>query len=159
MTWTTLPTETFRSMALHVLPDDRAVEHAHGGEQRRRAVSHTVAGYRSGAAFLDRQTRLATVERLDLAFLVKTEDDGVRRWVDVEPDGIAQFADELRVVRKLKLPHAARACADARVDPRPSCPANAPPHRLGGARLGFVLRRSRRAAGKGRGDAHGTGRS
>jgi len=28
MTWTTLPTGTFRSMALHVLPDDRAVDMA-----------------------------------------------------------------------------------------------------------------------------------
>ena len=80
-----------------------SVEHVHGGEQRRRAVAHVVVGHGSGAALLDRQPRLRPVERLDLTFLVEAEHDGVRGWIDIEPDDVAQFGDELRVVGKLEL--------------------------------------------------------
>jgi hypothetical protein len=95
-------------MPLHVLPDDRAVKYVHGGEQRRRAVAHVVVGHRSGTAFLDRLPWLRPVERLDPAFLVEAEHDGARRRIDIEPDDMAQLGDELRVIRKLELPHAAR---------------------------------------------------
>ena len=90
--------ELLIAMALHVLADDRAVEHVTGVEQRCLAVSYVVVCHCSGAAFLDRQPRLAAVEGLYLAFLVETEHDCVRRRVDVEPDDIAQLGDELRVV-------------------------------------------------------------
>jgi len=85
----------------HVLSDDRAVENVHGGEQCRRAIAHVVVGPGSGAAFLDWQRRLRLVKLLDPVFPVETEHDGVRRRVDVEPDDVAQFADELRVFESL----------------------------------------------------------
>jgi hypothetical protein len=89
---------------VHVLPDDRAVEHVQRGEQRRRAVAHVIVGHGSSA----RQPRLRSVERLDPTFLVEAESNGVRRRIDVEPDDVAQFGDELRVFRKLELPYAVR---------------------------------------------------
>ena len=56
--------------SLHVAADDGAVEDVEGGEQRGCAVAFVVVGHRSGAARLHRQTRLGTVERLDLALLM-----------------------------------------------------------------------------------------
>ena len=52
-----------------------------------------------------RQAGLGAVERLDLRLFVDREHDGVGRRVDVEPDHIAQFGDEVGIVRKLELPH------------------------------------------------------
>ena len=40
--------------------------------------------------------------------LVDGQDDGVGGGIDVKPDDIAQFADEVRVVRELELPVAVR---------------------------------------------------
>jgi len=54
-------------------------------------------GHGSGAALLQRQAGLGAVQRLDLAFLVDGKDDGVRRRIDIEPDDIAQFVDEIGV--------------------------------------------------------------
>ena len=48
-----------------------------------------MVGHSSGAAFLERQAGLRSIERLDLALFVNGKDDGVRRWIDVEPDDVA----------------------------------------------------------------------
>ena len=50
------------------------------------------------------QAWLSAIERLDLTFFVDAEHDGVRRRIDVEPDDVAQFVDELGVLRQLELP-------------------------------------------------------
>jgi len=68
--------EFLMAMALHVAADHRAVEHVERREQRRRAVSLIVVRHAPGAAFLQRQTGLGAVERLNLAFFV----DRLRRW-------------------------------------------------------------------------------
>ena len=90
-------------MTLHVAADHRAVEHVERGEQRRRAVPFVVVRHGSGAAFLERQAGLGAVERLNLALFVDRQDDGVRWRIDIEPNHIAQFVDEMRVVRELEL--------------------------------------------------------
>ena len=84
-------------VALHALPDHRAVEHVHGGEQRRRAVADVVVRHRAGPALLHRQAGLRAVESLDLRLLVDREDDSMGRRVDVKADHIADLAGELRV--------------------------------------------------------------
>lgn len=73
------------AMPLHVATNHRAVEHIERGEQRRRAVSLVVVRHGPGA-FLQRQSGLCAVERLNLAVFVDGHDNGVRRKVDVEPD-------------------------------------------------------------------------
>jgi hypothetical protein len=63
-----------------------------------------MVGHSSGAAFLERQAGLRSIERLDLALFVNGKDDGVRRWIDVEPDDVAQLVDEPGVIGQLELP-------------------------------------------------------
>ena len=64
-----------------------------------------VVGHGAKTALFHRQAGLGAVERLDLRLFVDREHDGVGRRVDVEPDHIAQFGDEVGIVRKLELPH------------------------------------------------------
>src|SRR5512133_969181 len=85
-------------VALHAPPDHRAVEHVHGGEQRRRAVADVVVRHRAGPPLLHRQAGLRAVESLDLRLLVDREDDSMGRRVDVKADHIADLAGELRVI-------------------------------------------------------------
>ena len=95
--------ELLMAMALHVAADYCAVEHIECGEQRCRAVSLVVVGHGSGATFLQRQTGLGAVKRLDLALFVERQNNGVSWRIDIEPDHVAQFVNEAWVVRKLEL--------------------------------------------------------
>jgi len=90
-------------VVLHVAADDGAVEHVESGEQRSRTVTFVIVGHCSGAAFLHRQAGLGSVERLNLAFLIDGEDDGMGRRIDIETDDVAQLVDELRVGGELEL--------------------------------------------------------
>ena len=58
--------------------------------------------------YLHRQARLGAIKCLDLAFLIDRQHDGVGWWIDIETNDIAQFADEVRIARKLELPIAVR---------------------------------------------------
>ena len=89
--------ELLVAMALHAAADHLAVEHVERGEQGRRAVALVVVGHRAGLARLHRQARLRPVERLDLAFLVDREHDGVRRRVDIEPDDVVELGGEVGI--------------------------------------------------------------
>ena len=86
--------EFLMTMTLHIAADDRAVEDVEGGEQCGRTVPFVVVGHRAGAAWLDRQTGLGAVERLDLALLVDREDDSMGGRIDIEADDVAQLVDE-----------------------------------------------------------------
>ena len=96
--------ELLMPVTLHIAADHRAVENVQGGEQGRRAVPFVVMGHGSSAALFQRQPRLGAVERLNLAFLINRQNDGVRRRIDVKPDDVAQFVDEFRIVRQFELP-------------------------------------------------------
>ena len=54
------------------------------------------------AAELGDRAGLGAIERLNLALLVDRQHDGVRRWIDIEADDVAQLVDELRVVGELE---------------------------------------------------------
>ena len=88
--------------ALHALPDHRAVEHVHGGEQRRCVVADVVVCHRADPPLLHRQAGLRAVESLDVRLLVDREDDSMGRRVDVKADHIADLAGELRVAAELE---------------------------------------------------------
>ena len=90
--------ELLMPMALHVAANDRPIENVQRGKKRRRSITFVIMGHRPGAAFLQRQAGLRSVERLNLALLVHGQDDGVRGRIDIESDDIAQFVDELRVI-------------------------------------------------------------
>src|SRR3546814_19473999 len=70
-------TTLFRS--LHVLRDDRAVQHVERCEERRRAVPFVVMGHGAGAALLHREARQGPVERLDMRLLIDAEHHGDRK--------------------------------------------------------------------------------
>src|SRR5262249_40414634 len=72
------------AVALHAAADDAAVEHAERGEQGGRAVPLVIVGHGLTTPRLDRQSWLATVERLDLALFVEREHHGVGRWIDIK---------------------------------------------------------------------------
>jgi hypothetical protein len=98
--------ELLMPMALHVAVDHGSVEHVHRRKQRRRAIALVIMSHRSRPALLHRQAGLGSVERLDLALLVDGKDNSVRRRIDLEPDRVAQFVDERRVIGELELPDA-----------------------------------------------------
>src|SRR5580700_6302929 len=95
--------EFLMAMALHVAANHRAVEDVHRGEQRRRAVALIVVRHGSGTTLLQRQSGLGAIKRLNLALLVDRQDDGVGGRIDIEPDDVAQFVDEARIVGQLEL--------------------------------------------------------
>jgi len=101
--------ELLMAVALHVLADDRAVEHVERGEQRRGAVAFVIMRHGAGAALLHRQAGLGTIERLDLALLIHREHHGMGRRIDIKAHDSGELLGEGRVVRELEVPPAVRA--------------------------------------------------
>lgn len=95
--------ELLMAVALHATPNHCAFEHVERGKQGGGAVSLVVVCHGAGPALFHGQAVLVAVKRLDLRLLIDREHDGVRRRVDVEPAGIAQFGDNLGIVRELEL--------------------------------------------------------
>jgi hypothetical protein len=73
-----------------------------GGKQGRGAMALVVVGHCSSPALLHGQARLGPVEGLDLAFLVKRQDDGVGGRIDIKPHYVVQFLDEVGIVGELE---------------------------------------------------------
>ena len=63
--------ELLMPVALHIAPDNRAVEDIQRGKERRRSMALVIMCHGPGAAFLQRQAGLGPVERLDLALLIE----------------------------------------------------------------------------------------
>ena len=95
-------------VALHIAPDNRPVEDVQGGEERRGSIAFVVVGHGAETPLLHGQPRLGAVQCLDLAFLIDGQNDGMGWRIDVKPNDIAQFTDEVRIVRELELPIAVR---------------------------------------------------
>ena len=78
--------ELLMPVALHVAPDDRPVEHVQGGKQSGRSIAFIVVGHGAETPLLHGQSRLGSVERLDRAFFIDGQDDGVGGRISVEPN-------------------------------------------------------------------------
>src|SRR5665213_1943077 len=96
------------TMALHTSANDVAFQYVECCEQRRCAMALVVMGHCAGSAPLHRQAGLGAVEGLDLRLFVDREDDGMGGRIDIKPDDITQFIDELRVFGELELPNSVR---------------------------------------------------
>jgi hypothetical protein len=94
--------ELLMAMALHTLADDLAFQHIKRRKQRRDAVTLVVVCDGAGTSLLHRQPRLGAVQRLDLAFLIDRENDGVIGRVDVEADDLFELGHELGIVGQLE---------------------------------------------------------
>ena len=95
-------------VALHIAPDNGPVEDIQGGKEGCGSIAFVVVGHGAQTSFFHRQARLGTVKRLDLAFLIDRQDDGVGWRIDIEANDIAQFGDKIRIAGELELPIAVR---------------------------------------------------
>src|SRR3954465_11065360 len=85
---------TVPSVAFADNPSSRDVE---GGEQRCGAVPLVVMAPSCRLAGTHRQHRLTAVQRLDLGFLVHTQNNGVLWRRDVKADNVAHLGNEVRI--------------------------------------------------------------
>jgi hypothetical protein len=76
--------------------------HVQGRKQRRRAVSLVVVRPAFGLAGAHREQGRRPVQGLDLRLLVDTEDRGVLRRVEIQPDDVADLVDQQRIGRQLE---------------------------------------------------------
>ncbi len=100
--------ELDRTVSAMGLANHLAAGHVEGGEQRRRAVPAIVMGLPLRKARCQGQDRLGAVEDLDLTFLVHAQDERLVRRIQIQPDDVAHFFDELRIRGELEVLHAMR---------------------------------------------------
>ena len=103
-------------VVLHAAPDHRSVQHAEGSEQGSGAMALVIVCHGLTAPGLDRQSSLGAVERLDLAFLVEREHQGMRRRIEIEADDVGELGLKAGIARPLEgsAAGAAAVCAPAR---------------------------------------------
>ncbi len=94
--------ELLVAMLGHAAADHGAVQHIQRGEQGGGAVALVIVGHGPAFPRLQRQSRLGTVERLDLAFLVDGDDHRMGGRVHVQPDDVLDLGCEGRIVRPLE---------------------------------------------------------
>jgi hypothetical protein len=102
------------SVAPVVLGDHRAASHIRRGEQAGRAVAHVVMGYPRRRRGQDPQAGRGPLQRLDLAFLINRENQGLVRRMEIQAHDITDLLDELRVRRQLPCLHQAGLRPNAR---------------------------------------------
>src|ERR1700726_208074 len=140
--------ELLMAMALHTLADDLAFQHIKRCEQRRDAMTLVVVCDGAGTSLLHRQPRLGAVQRLDLAFLIDRENDGVVGRVDVEADDLFELGRKLGIVGQLEPADQMRPQAMSTPDPL---------HRTDADPSGFRHRRAGPMAGGRRRSCQGQG--
>jgi len=84
------------------LGEHATVEHIKRGKQCGGAVALVVMGDTLDITKARWQHRLAALERLALALLVHAQDQGILRWVQVQPHHITQLLNEKRIGGQLK---------------------------------------------------------
>ena len=88
--------------------DDGAVEQVQGRKQGRGAIALVVVGHGSRPALFQRQPRLGSIERLNLALLVHRQHQRLVRRIEVKSDDIDQLLLEFWIVRQLERPEQMR---------------------------------------------------
>ena len=97
------PQKLLMPVARQALVDDLPGGYVEGSKECRRAVTFVVMGHGSSAPLLEGKTWLGTVEGLDLALLVESEDNGPLRGIDVETHHVAQLFNEVRISGQLEV--------------------------------------------------------
>ena len=88
--------------------DDFALQRVEGGEQRRRAVALVVVSHGSAAPLLHWQSRLSAIQSLNLALLVRAQNDGVLGRVQIQANDVFQLLGKLGVAAELEGSHPVR---------------------------------------------------
>src|SRR5713226_1629315 len=89
-------------MTRHTVTDNLTIEHAEGGKQRGRTVALIIVSHRPATALLHGQTRLGSIESLDLALLVNAQHQGFVWRIQVQTHDIGQLLHKVFVPAKLK---------------------------------------------------------
>src|SRR5271165_7158108 len=127
---------------LHAMADDRSLENVQGREQGRPAVPFETVRHGSAFPWFEWQAELGAVERLNLAFLVDRDDDGVRWRVHVEANDNLDLFCEFRVIRAFEGSDAVR--LETMLLPNAPCGPQRNPHGLGHGASGPMGRGARR---------------
>jgi len=93
------PPELGRAMSPIALADDPPGSDVEGGEQGRDAIPCIVVGVSLDLAGTHWQNWLATIERLDLAFLINAEHHSALGRRDIKPDNVSYFFNKQRIGR------------------------------------------------------------
>ena len=80
------------TMARLTFSDHGPFQHVQRCEQRGRPVALVIVRLARGQAGTQRKDRLCPVQRLNLTFLVHAQNNGVIRWVQIQPHNIADLA-------------------------------------------------------------------
>ena len=94
--------ELFMAMARIAGSNNRPIQHIQGGEKTRRSIPLVVMGHRSAASLFHRQSRLRSIQGLDLRFFVDAQNQGFIGGIQIESDHIGQFFNEVFVRRQLE---------------------------------------------------------
>ena len=105
------------SSSAFALTQDCSGDGVEGCEQCGGAVSNVVVRDPFDVAEPQGQDRLAALQRLNLALLIHTQDQGFIRWVQIQPDDVPYLLDEEGVVGKLKVTCSVRLQAEGAPDP------------------------------------------
>lgn len=89
--------ELLVAMSGKALADDFAFQDLQGGKQRRGPVADIIVSKGAATTFLERQTRLSAIQGLNLALFIDTQDQTFVRRIEVKPDHIGEFFQELFV--------------------------------------------------------------
>lgn len=90
------------TVPMHHLRDHVPLSDIQSSEQCRRPISSIIVCHRPQSARTHWQSGLRTIECLDLALLIATQDDHVFRRVEVKADNVTQFFLKSRVVGYFK---------------------------------------------------------
>src|SRR5680860_212037 len=82
--------------------DHRTIKSAQGGEQGGGAMAFVVMCHGFRPALLHRQSRLRSIQCLDLAFLITTQYQCMLRWVQIQTHDIFELVDKAGVPRDLE---------------------------------------------------------
>lgn len=86
----------------HAIAIDGAVERIQTREQRGGSVARVIMGHPGAATGAQRQTRLGSVARLNLALFIHAQDQRLVRRVQVKADDIREFFREARITAHLE---------------------------------------------------------
>jgi hypothetical protein len=95
--------ELFMPVTGQATLNDFPRERVESGEQGRCPVSSVFVRLTRRGAFPQRQDRRSSLQSLNAALFVDTQDDRIGRWIHVQPDDIPELINEVRVRAKLEV--------------------------------------------------------